>query len=122
MEKEKAKNQIAKSNFSHTTVSDRNKSNIVYNPILLVEKISPLGIKWYMHRDDPFILGTLLECKDHSKHTPTAIVREIGKRYGRTCYKETVEKILFIWKKKGFIKHENVNGYDFFWVEKNSPC
>lgn len=99
-------------------VSDKSKVKTVYEFSLLVERISPLNMRWFEHLDEPYILETL---SDGQKHTPTGITVKIGKRYGRTCYKETVRKILFIWKRNGIVKHENVNGYDYFWLEKNSP-
>lgn len=99
-------------------VSDKSKVKTVYEFSLLVERISPLNKRWFEHLDEPYILETL---SDGQKHTPTGITFKIGKRYGKTCYKETVRKILFIWKRNGVVEHENVNGYDYFWLEKNSP-
>ena len=115
MEKQKGEKQNVKSTFLHT-VSDKNKSMAVYNQHLLVERISPLGINWFLHTDEAYVLAIL---SDGKKRTPTAIVREIGKVFGRTCYKETVRKILYGWK--NCLGYERINKYEYFWMEKTSP-
>ena len=58
MEKQKGEKQNVKSTFLHT-VSDKNKSMAVYNQHLLVERISPLGINWFLHTDEAYVLAIL---------------------------------------------------------------